>query len=612
MSNPLLVFWSQLFSRRQALSRVPSQAHIESSTQASATIFLIMRRMRAPLITLIVIFFISVIGLTLIPGVDPDGKPARISLFESFYFMSYTATTIGFGELPWPFTAEQRLWVTFAIYLSVVGWAYAIGSLLTLIQDRSFRQALALRRFSGRVARLREPFLLVVGFGRAGELLAKDFDALGQQLVVIDESADRIDALDLGSYHADIPGLVADAANPHHLTAAGLDHPFCTGVLAMTNHDETNLAVTMTAALLRPDLPVISRTVSPPIAERMRAFGTPTVVNPFDRFGEHLRLALNAPASYQLLTWLEAGPGAVLPERGHPPTDGRWVMCGYGRFGREVTSDLRAGGLQVSIIEPAERADHEPGVIVGDASDPEVLARADLMSAVGLVAGTDNDTTNLSMLATARRLNPQLFFAARQNRPTSAALVEAMRVDALLVPTEVVAHEVYAQISTPMLWRFIQQMPARGDAWAADLIERLRYNCGRELPALWKIKLNQEQAPALSGWLAEGKVTLGELLRSPEDRERRLRAVPLLLYRDGQSVLTPDGDTVLAPDDELLFASQGSERRELESTMVIDATGAYVLFDQHIPSSWIWRRLSRDASAPRSPDERAGVPTRHR
>jgi Trk K+ transport system NAD-binding subunit len=610
MSNPLLVFWAQLFSRRETLRRVPSQAHIESSTQASATIFLVMRRMRAPLNILIVIFSVSVIGLTLIPGVDPAGQPARISLFESFYFMSYTATTIGFGELPWPFTPAQRLWVTFSIYLSVIGWAYAIGSLLTLIQDRSFRQALALRRFTGKVARLREPFLLIVGYGRAGELLAEDFDALGQQLVIVDESSDRIDALDLGSYHADIPGLVADAANPHHLTAAGLDHPFCAGVLALTNDDQTNLAVTMSAALLRPDLPVISRTVSPTIAERMRAFGTPTVVNPFDRFGDHLRLALNAPASYQLLTWLEAGPGAELPERGHPPTDGRWVMCGYGRFGREVTADLRAAGLEVSVIEPSERGDAEPDVIVGDASDPNVLARADLSTAVGLVAGTDNDTTNLSMLATARRLNPQLFLAARQNRPTSAALFEAMRVDALLVPTEVVAHEVYAQISTPMLWRFIQQMPARGDEWAEDLIQRLRYNCGHELPALWKIKLDQEQAPALGGWLADGRVTLGNLLRSPEDRERRLRAVPLLLYRDGESVLTPDGDTVLAPDDQLLFAGQGSERRELEGTMVVDSTGAYVLFGQHIPSSWVWRRLTKK-DLPSSPqDDRADVTVR--
>jgi Trk K+ transport system NAD-binding subunit len=396
----------------------------------------------------------------------------------------------------------------------------------------------------------------------------------------------------MGAYHADVPGLVADAANPHHLSAAGLGHPNCTGVLALTNDDQTNLAVTMTAALVRPEIPVITRTISSAIAERMRAFGTPTVVNPFDRFGDHLRLALNAPASYQLLTWLEAGPGAELPDRGDPPTDGRWVMCGYGRFGREVTSDLRAAGLEVTVIEPAERGEPEPGVIIGDASDPDVLARADLTSAVGFVAGTDNDTTNLSMLATARRLNPKLFLAARQNRPTSAALFKAMRVDALLVPTEVVAHEVYAQISTPMLWRFIQEMPAQGDDWAADVIQRLRYNCGRELPALWKIKLDESQAPALHGHLARGRVVLQDLLRSPEDRSRQLRVVPLLVLRGSKAVLTPDGETVLAPDDQLLFAGEGSERRELESTLVVDSTAAYVLFDQHIPASWVWRKLS--------------------
>ena len=612
MSNPLLVFWAQLFGRHEPLHRVPARAHLESSAQASATIFLVMRRMRAPLITLIVIFSISVIGLTLIPGVDPDGNVARISLFESFYFMSYTATTIGFGELPWPFTAEQRLWVTFSIYLSVVGWAYAIGSLLTLLQDRSFRQALALRRFTRKVARLRQPFLLMAGYGRAGELLAESFDALGQQLVVVDQSADRVDALDLGAYRADIPGLVADAANPHHLSAAGLDHPFCAGVLALTNHDETNLAVTMAAALLRPDLPVVARTVSATVAERMRAFGRPAVVNPFDRFGEHLRLALNAPASYQLLTWLEAGPGAELPERGRPPTDGRWVVCGYGRFGREVTTDLRAAGLEVTVIEPVERGEPEPGVIVGDGSEPEVLDRADLAGAVGLVAGTDNDTTNLSLLATARGRNPRLFLAARQNRPTSAALFAAMQVDALLVPTEVVAHEVYAQLSTPMLWRFIQEMPARGDAWATDLIERLRHHCGRELPALWKIKLDSQQAPALGPWLSAGRVTLGDLLRSPEDRVRQIRVVPLLLLRGGDAVLAPEDDTVLAADDQLLFAGEGSERRELESTLVVDATATYVLSGELVPSSWVWRKLSRKSVAPPAADDRERLAGRGR
>jgi voltage-gated potassium channel len=72
--------------------------------------------------------------------------------------------------------------------------------------------------------------------------------------------------------------------------------------------------------------------------------------------------------------------------------------------------------------------------------------------------------------------------------------------------------------------------------------------------------------------------------------------VPLLLLRDGNATLTPDDEMVLARDDELLFAGQGSERRELESTLVINSTGAYVLFDQHIPASWVWRKLSRKNS----------------
>ncbi len=150
--------------------------------QASATIFLVLRRMRTPLIVLIVIFAVSVLGLTLIPGQDLDGNPHRLGVFDAFYFMSYTASTIGFGELPYPFTQEQRLWVTISIYLTVIGWAYAIGSLLALFQSRTFRQARALQQFTHKVARLREPFLLLVGFGRTGELLGQWFDSIGRRV----------------------------------------------------------------------------------------------------------------------------------------------------------------------------------------------------------------------------------------------------------------------------------------------------------------------------------------------------------------------------------------------------------------------------------------------
>src|SRR3954468_4650695 len=412
MGNPLLTFWKNLFDDdedggrdRRATLRVAAA----SAAQASATVFLILRRMRTPLIVLIVIFAVSVLGLTLIPGQDLEGRPWRMGFFDAFYVMSYTATTIGFGEIPYPFTYNQRMWVTVSIYLTVIGWAYAIGSLLALLQDRSFRSALALQRFRRRVHRLAEPFVLIAGYGRAGELLGHALDALGRRFVVLDVDAERIDAIELDAFHADVPGLAADARDPGHLAVAGLGHPRCEAVVALTDDEEVNLTVVMTAALLRSDVPVVARATSRAMQERMAAFGSPGVVNPFDRFGDHLRLALRSPAAYQLMTWLESGPGAALPERGSPPRGGRWVVCGHGRLGRELTADLRAEGIDVTVVEPHPTGDGDPELVVGDGVEPEVLARTRLGDAVGFVAGTDNDTTNLSLVAAARAVNRSLF-----------------------------------------------------------------------------------------------------------------------------------------------------------------------------------------------------------
>jgi voltage-gated potassium channel len=599
MGNPLLAFWKNIFDTEDDEGRIRRAAFrvaASSAAQASATIFLILRRMRAPLIVLIVIFSVSVFGLTIIPGQDAEGNPIEMGFFDAFYIMSYTATTIGFGEIPHPFTYNQRMWVTISIYLTVIGWAYAIGSLLALLNDRAFRSALALQHFSRKVSRLREPFLLIAGYGRTGEVLGHSFDALGRRFVVLDSSSERIERLELDSYHADVPGLAADARDPGHLAVAGLGHSCCEAVVALTDDEEANLAIVMAAALLRPELPVIARVTSRQIAERMQAFGSPSTVNPFDRFGDHLRLALRAPAAYQLLTWLESGPGAALPERGLPPRSGRWIVCGYGRMGRELTADLLAEGLEVTVIESHPTDVGDARLLVGDGSDPWVLAQADLDRAVGLVAGTDNDTTNLSLVAAARRSNPQLFLAARQNSPASAPLFAAMELDALLVPTEVVAHEVYAQLSTPLLWRFIRELPAMGNDWAAAIVDRLRGLCGSHLQTLWKVLLTAQEAPALASWLATGEARLGQLLRNPENRDEPLHAIVLLVLRGRQAMLAPDDDFVLQPGDELLLAGWSAARRALDTTLLVPGILEYLVTGERVPSSWLWRRLSASRS----------------
>jgi voltage-gated potassium channel len=568
------------------------------SQLASAGLMLVMRRMRAPLIVLIVIFAVSVMGLSLIPGEDTSGAPYRMTLFEAFYFMSYTATTIGFGELPYEFTAPQRMWVTASIFLAVVGWAYAIGSLLSLMRDAGFRQALARRAFYKSVKRVGEPFLLLVGYGNAAKMLARSLDDMGRRFVVIDRDERRVSAVDLDSYTADAPALLGNARDTSQMVLAGLGHRHCEGVVALTGDDETNLDVTMTAALLRPALPVIARSSSRDVADRMRAFSAQEVVNPLDRFGDHLRILLRSPSAYQLMTWLTSAPGTPLPERPVPPPRGRWVVAGHGRFGTELTDDLEAEGLEVTRV-------HVSGgtVRAGEGDSAAVVEAGDVDDAVAFVAATQNDTTNLWLLDAARRANPDAFVVALQNRRANTRLFEAVGVDFGMVPAEVIAHEVLARLANPMLMRFLPRVPREGEAWSARMLDRLVERCGTGAPELWRLGLDAESAPVLVGRLATDGVVLADLLRDPAFRDEPLDAVPLALVRaDGTRVMAPEDDVVLRTDDELLLAGRPRARSSLRLTLTEEATAAYVLEDRFAPTSWVWRRIVARRSSDRHPE----------
>lgn len=554
---------------------------------SSAGVFLVLRRMRVPLIVLVVIFAVDVLGLSLIPGRDAAGRPDRMGLFDSFYFISYTATTIGFGELPNQFTEAQRMWVTLAIFLAVIGWAYAIGSLLSLMQDQGFRQALARRSFTRSVRRIREPFLLLVGYGNAAKMLGRSLDDMGRRFVVIDNSDKRVSAVELDSYRADAPALHGDARDTGLLTLAGLGHGTCAGVVALAGDDETNLDVAMTTALLRPDLPVIARSGSRDVAERMRAFHVQEVVNPLDRFGDHLRILLRSPAAYQLMIWLTSAPGTPLPHRFERLPHGRWVICGDDRYGEELSTDLRAEGLDVTVVHVAGGR-----VLAGEGDSTHLVQAGHVSDAVAFVAATTNDTTNLWLVEAAKRANPDAFVVALQNRRANAPLFSAVGVDFGLVPAEVIAHEVLARLVNPALMRFLPQVPHQGDSWAATLVDRLVEKCGDGTPELWRIRLDRDDAPALTDRLDGPGLRLDDLLRDPAERERALDIVPLTLLREGERTMAPDGEEVLRPGDHLLLAGRPRARAALHTTLTEVPTASYVVEGRRVPAGWVWRRLT--------------------
>lgn len=117
--------------------------------------------MRRPFLIILITYSIAILGLTFIEGTDSDGNSYYMTIFDAFYFISYTATTIGFGETPYAFSYAQRMWVSISIYLTVLGWFYSIGSLIALFRDELFIQEMEKAKFLRQIKGLNERFIVV-------------------------------------------------------------------------------------------------------------------------------------------------------------------------------------------------------------------------------------------------------------------------------------------------------------------------------------------------------------------------------------------------------------------------------------------------------------------
>ncbi|MCK5477663.1 MAG: hypothetical protein KAI44_01990, partial [Methylococcales bacterium] len=161
----------------------------------SRVTFIVMREMRSPLIALLLVYSISILGMVFIPGIEIEGETQYLSIFHAFYFMTYTATTTGFGEIPIEFSDAQRFWAIICLYGSVITWFYAIGTIIRLFQNPFLLRAFSEWRFSRGVQRIQEPFVILCGFGDTGSVLMRGLSDYGFPAVVIDNDIERIKAL---------------------------------------------------------------------------------------------------------------------------------------------------------------------------------------------------------------------------------------------------------------------------------------------------------------------------------------------------------------------------------------------------------------------------------
>jgi voltage-gated potassium channel len=532
-------------------------------------IFILLRRLRQPLVVLIGMYAVAVLGFTLIPGVTPDGEPWRMSFLHAFYFVSFLGTTIGLGEIPYPFSDPQRLWATASIYGTVVAWLYGIGALFGILQDPLFRRILHESGVERAVRRMREPFYLICGYDDTGSRVARELSEDGARMVVIDIVAERVDTVEVDDLTFSVPALTGDASDPMSMVLAGLRSRHCAGVLALTGDDAINTKIALTARLLNPKIPVLAAARDHASHARLAAAGADHIINPYDQFAERVATSIRTPSLQVIYNALTLQHGTAMHARPDLPK-GRWLLCGSDLFTRTLRRQLQRLEIETVIIDPLladEDVDQEN--LRGDPTDPAVLREAGIEEATAIVAGTEVDVDNLAIALAARLLNKTLFIVARQTQQRNTQVFKASPVQLVMLKGNVVAAEVLRVIRAPQLATFLRKARDQDEVWAYALLQRMRASFGDSVVESWSMDITPEQTAAVCAALQRGeKVALQQLMIRPNGSQYLVRAIPLLLQRGQERILLPDLDTPLHLDDHILCCGQARARSTMRHNVL--------------------------------------------
>lgn len=534
-------------------------------------LFLIIRRLRLPMFVLIVTFAISILGLTLIPGQDDQGNVYHMTFFDAFFFVSYMASTIGFGEAPYTFTYPQRLWVSFSIYMTVIGWFYAIGSIIALMQDKILSSQLAIVQFQKKIRSLKSPFIIFVGYNLLTKSIIRKLSEEGIQSVVIEKDESKIDEMVLASYMLEIPAMHGDINDPEVFQIAGISKPECKAIVSLSSNDNLNLHAAMSAKLLNSKVKVIVEATHDEYADNLNTIGIEIVENPFKFIAKRFYMALRAPSLLMLERWIYDEPFKLDP-RDLLPTQGKYIVCGYGRMGKAIRIALKRAGIEYLFIEtnPKKVRQMRQGdrqIVMGEGQDRKILLDAGVKDASCIIAGMNDDFINLSIIMAARKINPGIFTVARQNNIHDQSVFNAAKIDRVIVVQNLLINQTFIAIARPLSERFLQMIKNMGAEWGDGLAMALKEVIG-ENPLKKETEVIDKYAHALCRHIEEaGSVPLYVLYRNRGDYNINNKIVALYLKRGEEEFLMPDSSMELQLGDKILFAGDEEAFDDLEYIM---------------------------------------------
>ena len=222
--------------------------------------------------------------------------------------------------------------------------------------------------------------------------------------------------------------------------------------------------------------------------------------------------------------------------------DQHFIICGYGRVGRNAAGELQRSGVPFVIVDlQPERV--EKAMLAGmlavaaDATRDETLRSVGIERARGLIAALATDADNLFVILSAKNLNRQLFVSTRAGEEEAEDKLRHAGADAVFAPYTTAGYRLAQAVLRPHVFHFF------------DVATR---SMGLD------VDVEQVRVPE------SGEFTSRSLEQTRMGRE--LGVIVLAIRKsDGRMLFNPPADTVIAAGDHLIVMGEPKNLRHLES-----------------------------------------------
>ena len=239
-------------------------------------------------------------------------------------------------------------------------------------------------------------------------------------------------------------------------------------------------------------------------------------------------------------------------------------------MGRKLYEKLKANNIESELVEINRNEinnfsqDEMSHITFGNADDKQMLTDIGITDAVAIIAATNNDTTNLSVLATAKKLNPDIMTIVRENEMEDFSIFKNANINHIFMPSKILINKTANALINPLVDKFLRLIIKKDEQWASKVVRRLVEDINED-PLIMEVYIKSKYTPEIADYLEKGnKITLDILVTSLHNKEQRNNVVPLLLQREGEILLLPIFEHNLKIGDKILLACDEHAKSDIE------------------------------------------------